>query len=54
MFAYNHTIDLKNFVQQKHVPLYENTCSLSELDEKPNNIKISKFYNFDKQDYKKN
>jgi hypothetical protein len=40
MNAYNHTIDLKKFVQQKHVPFY--TCSLGELDEKPNHTKISK------------
>jgi hypothetical protein len=28
-------IDFKFFVQQKHAPFYENTCSLDELDEKP-------------------
>jgi hypothetical protein len=39
MNAYKH---LKLFVQQKHVPFYENTCSLSELDENPNHTKISK------------
>jgi len=35
-----HTIDFKLFVQQKHAPFYENTCSLAELDEKPNQKKI--------------
>jgi hypothetical protein len=28
-------IDFKFFVQQKHAPFYESTCSLDELDEKP-------------------
>jgi hypothetical protein len=36
-------------VQQKHAPFYENTCSLNELDEKPNHSKISKFLNFEKK-----
>jgi hypothetical protein len=27
---------------KKHAPFYENTCSLDELDEKPNHSKISK------------
>jgi hypothetical protein len=40
--AYNHTIDFKLSTQQKLVPFYENTCSLGELDEKPNHTKISK------------
>jgi len=40
--AYNHTSDFKLFVQQKLVPFYENTCSLGELDEKPNHKKNSK------------
>jgi hypothetical protein len=43
MNAYNHTIELNFFVQQKHVPFYENTCSLGELDERLNHTKISKF-----------
>jgi len=54
MFAHNHTIDLKLFVQRKHVPFYESTCSLGELNEKPNHTKISKFYNFEKKDSKEN
>jgi hypothetical protein len=39
-------------VQQKHAPFYESTCSLDELDEKPNHSKISKSSNFDKKGYK--
>jgi hypothetical protein len=37
------------FVQQKHAPFYESTCSLDELDEKPNHTKtkISKSWNFE-------
>jgi len=35
-------IDFKLFVKQKHAPFYESTCSLYELDEKPNYTKISK------------
>jgi hypothetical protein len=31
--AYNHKIDFKCFVQQKHTPFYGSTCSLDELDE---------------------
>jgi hypothetical protein len=38
---------LKLFVQQKHAPFYESTCSLDELDEKPNHSKISKSWNFE-------
>ncbi len=30
-------------MQQKHVAFYENTCSIGELDEKPNHKKDSKF-----------
>jgi hypothetical protein len=30
----------------KHAPFYESTSSLDELDEKPNETKISKFQNF--------
>jgi hypothetical protein len=41
--AQNHIIDFKFFLQQKHAPFYESTCSLDELDEKPNHTKISKF-----------
>jgi hypothetical protein len=29
------------------VPFYESTCSSNGLDEKPNNTKISKSWNFD-------
>jgi len=39
---HSHKIDFNFFVQQKHPPLYESTCSLYELDEKPNHTKISK------------
>ncbi len=35
-------IDFKLFVQPKHAPFYESTCSLDELDEKPNCTKMSK------------
>jgi hypothetical protein len=45
-------IDLNFFVQQKHAPFYESTCSLDELDEKPNCIKISKSWNFERKGYK--
>jgi hypothetical protein len=38
--TWGHIIDFKLFVPQKHAPFYENTCSLYELDEKPN---IQKF-----------
>ncbi len=37
----------KIFVQQKHAPFYERTCSLDELDKKPNHTKISKSWNFE-------
>ncbi len=39
---YIYIIDLKLFVQQKDAPFYESTCSLYELDEKPN-FKVFKF-----------
>jgi hypothetical protein len=45
--AYNHIIDFKLSIQQKLVPFYKNTCSLGELDEKPNHTKISKSWNFE-------
>jgi hypothetical protein len=35
-----------------HSPLYESTCPLDELDEKPNHSKISKFSNFERKGYK--
>ncbi len=38
---------MKLFVQQKHVSFYESTCSLEELDEKPNYTKIFKSWNFE-------
>jgi hypothetical protein len=31
------------FVQQKHAPFYESTCSLDEPSEKSNHTKTSKF-----------
>jgi len=40
--AESYTIGFKLFIQQKHAPFYESTCSLDELDEKPNQTKISK------------
>ncbi len=40
------------FVQQKHAPFYESTCSFDELDEKPNHSKISKSWNFEQKGYK--
>jgi hypothetical protein len=43
---------LNFFVQQKNAPFYENTCSLDELDEKPNHTKISKSWNFEGKGYK--
>jgi hypothetical protein len=34
---------ISNFLYDKNIgPFYENTCSLDELDEKPNQTKISK------------
>ncbi len=33
-------IDFKLFVQEKHVAFFVSTCSLGELDEKTNYIKI--------------
>jgi hypothetical protein len=36
-------IGFKLFVQQKHAPFYESTCSLDELNEKSNYTKVSKF-----------
>jgi hypothetical protein len=42
-----------NFIlQQKHAPFYESTCSLDELDEKPNHKKISKSLTFERKGYK--
>jgi hypothetical protein len=35
-------IDFKLFVQEKHVLFKASMCSLGELDEKTNHIKISK------------
>jgi hypothetical protein len=35
-------IDIKNFVQEKHVLFKARLCSLGELDGKKNHIKISK------------
>jgi hypothetical protein len=37
------------FIQQKHAPFYESTCSLYELDEKSNYTKILKFLNFERK-----
>ncbi len=45
--AWSHTIDFKFFIQQKYTPFCESTCSLDELDEKPNHTKMSKFWNFE-------
>jgi hypothetical protein len=45
-------MDFKLFVQQKHAPFYESTCSLNELDEKPNHTKISKSWNFERKGWK--
>ncbi len=40
-------IDFKLFVQEKHVLFKASMCSLGELDEKTNHIKISKAWNFE-------
>jgi hypothetical protein len=40
-------IDFNFFVQQKHAPFYESTCSLDELDEKQNHTKFLKSWNFE-------
>ncbi len=40
-------IDFKTIVQEKHVLLKASMCSLGELDEKANHIKISKAWNFE-------
>jgi len=42
----------KKLYNKKHAPFYESTCSLNELDEKPNHIKISKSWNFEGKHYK--
>jgi len=44
---------ISNFLYNKKMPLfYESTCSLDELDEKPNHTKISKSWNFERKGYK--
>jgi hypothetical protein len=46
---------ISNFLyNKKHAPFYESTCSLDELDEKPNHTKISKSCNFEWKGYKAN
>jgi len=40
------------FVQEKHVFFQASMCSLGELDEKTNYIKISKAWNFEPNGYK--
>jgi hypothetical protein len=42
----------QTFCTKKACPFYESTCSLGGLDEKPNNTKISKSWNFDIKGYK--
>jgi hypothetical protein len=42
------------FCTKKHAPFYESTCSLDELDEKPNHVKISKSLIFEGKDCKAN
>ncbi len=39
-------IGFKLFLQEKHVLFKSTMCSLGELDEKANHIKISKAWNF--------
>ncbi len=39
----------QTFCTTKACPFYESTCSLDELDEKPNHTKISKSWNFEKK-----
>jgi hypothetical protein len=39
----------QTFCTTKHALFYESTCSLDELDEKPNHTKISKFWNFERK-----
>jgi hypothetical protein len=39
----------KILYKKKHARFYKSTCSLDELDEKPNHSKISKFWNFEKK-----
>ncbi len=44
---------ISNFLYDKNIgPFYENTCSLDEHDEKPNQTKISKSWNFEGKGYK--
>ncbi len=43
-------IDFKKIVEQKHVSFFESTCSLGELDEKPNHTKISNSWNVEIKD----
>ncbi len=40
-------IDFKLFVQERHVLFKACMCSLGELDENTNHIKISKAWNFE-------
>ncbi len=40
-------IDFKHFVHKKHVLFKASMCSLGELSEKENHIKISKAWNFE-------
>jgi hypothetical protein len=39
---------------KKYMYIYEITCSLGQLDEKINHMKISKFWNFESKCYKEN
>jgi len=47
-------VDSKFLLQEKNVFLYATTCSLGQLDEKINHMKISKFRKFEIKGYKEN
>ncbi len=50
----NNAIDFKLFVQEKQVSIYAITHSLGQLDEKKNQMKIFKSWNFKTKGYKGN
>jgi hypothetical protein len=43
---------ISNFLYKKNMLFYENTCSLDEIDETPNQTKTSKSWNFETKGYK--
>jgi hypothetical protein len=43
---------ISNFLYKKNMPFYESTCSLDEIDETPNQTKMSNSWNFETKGYK--